>query len=298
VNNLPARCMAGAMLSTAGGSVGAHEAQPAASFAPAWSFEPWVVGCLLLSLCLYLGGLFRLLPRAAQAGAVLRRHAACFTAGWLMLAIALVSPLDALGSRLFSAHMLQHELMMLVAAPLLVLGRPFGVWIWAMPRRWRLAVAWLTRQPAIALPWRLLTWPLMAWLMHALMLWLWHAPALYEAALHDNTMHTLQHASFLISALLFWWTVIGDGTLRPQRGPAMLYLFTTMVHTGMLGALLTWSPALWYASYGAAVPVLGLSALEDQQLGGLIMWIPGGLAYLIAALALGARWLEADTSSA
>jgi putative membrane protein len=196
-----------------------------------------------------------------------------------------------MGTQLFSAHMLQHEAMMIVAAPLLVLGRPFAFWLWGLPPAWRRPVGAAVRTPALQTGWALLTMPLFAWLLHAAVLWLWHVPLLFEAALRSNAVHTLQHVSFLGSALLFWWAVLGDGSFRPQRGLSMLYIFTTMAHTGALGALLTWSEVIWYPSYIGATEVFGMDALEDQQLGGLIMWVPGGLAYLIAGLALVAQWL-------
>ncbi|MBD8530725.1 MULTISPECIES: cytochrome c oxidase assembly protein [unclassified Massilia] len=256
-----------------------------------WTFEPWVVLCLGLSALLYGLGLARLWKKSGEGRARLRLQAWSFGAGWLALAAALVSPIDAMGTLLFSAHMLQHEAMMIVAAPLLVLGRPFALWMWGLPPRWRRPVGAAVRVRAVHAAWTLLTWPLFAWLLHAAVLWLWHAPLFFEAALHSNAIHTLQHVSFLGSALLFWWAVLGIGTFRPQRGLSMLYIFTTMAHTGALGALLTWSGIVWYPSYIGAGEAFGMDALEDQQLGGLIMWVPGGLAYLIAGLALVAKWL-------
>ena len=282
-------CAAFALL--AAGAAHAHDV--AAPVAPqlAWIFEPWVVICLGVSALLYGLGLARLWPKSGAGRAQLRRRACSFFAGWLALAAALVSPLDALGSLLFSAHMLQHEAMMIVAAPLLVLGRPFALWMWGLPPGWRKPVGMAVQGRSMQLGWSLLTWPVFAWLFHAAVLWLWHAPLLFEAALHSNAIHTLQHVSFLGSALLFWWAVLGDGSFRPQRGLSMLYIFTTMAHTGALGALLTWSGIVWYPSYVGAGEAFGMDALEDQQLGGLIMWVPGGLAYLIAGLALASQWL-------
>jgi putative membrane protein len=275
----------------AAGAARAHDV--AAPVAPqlAWTFEPWVVICLGLSALLYGLGLARLWPKSGAGRAQLRRRACGFFVGWLVLAAALVSPLDALGSLLFSAHMLQHEAMMIVAAPLLVLGRPFALWMWGLPPGWRKPVGVAVQGRSVQLGWSLLTWPVFAWLFHAAVLWLWHAPLLFEAALHSNAIHTLQHLSFFGSALLFWWAVLGDGSFRPQRGLSMLYIFTTMAHTGALGALLTWSGIVWYPSYVGAGEAFGMDALEDQQLGGLIMWVPGGLAYLIAGLALASQWL-------
>jgi putative membrane protein len=269
----------------------AHDVAAPAPPAPGWTFEPWVVICLGLSALLYGVGLVRLWKKSGDGRAQLRRRACWFLGGWLALVAALVSPLDAMGTQLFSAHMLQHEAMMIVAAPLLVLGRPFALWMWGLPPGWRRPVAAAVRTGGVQAGWALLTMPVFAWLFHAAVLWLWHAPLLFEAALHSNAIHTLQHVSFLGSALLFWWAVLGDGGFRPQRGLSMLYIFTTMAHTGALGALLTWSGVVWYPSYIGAGEAFGMDALEDQQLGGLIMWVPGGLAYLIAGLALVSKWL-------
>lgn len=258
----------------------AHEAEVNASWS--FTFEPWVVFCLMLSIGLYGLGLTRL---KSNAGWLIRR-AIAFCTGWLILAIALVSPLDTLGSKLFSAHMMQHELMMIAAAPLLVLGRPFGVWLWALPERWRRPVAEIFRHPVILRPWALLSSSLGAWLCHAAALWLWHVPQFFQAALANNGIHAWQHLSFLVSALFFWWAVLGQAS----RGTALACLFTTMLHTGALGVLLTFSATPWYSAYAATTLAFGLTPLEDQQLGGLIMWVPGGLVYVVAALGLMGRY--------
>lgn len=253
--------------------------------------EPMVSLCLVISLGFYLIGLVRLHRRSRNGRARRLREGACFLAGWLMLASALLSPLDTLGSTYFSAHMVQHEILMLVAAPLLVLGRPFGPWLWTLSLHWRLGIAAGARTPAVGAAWRWLTLPLTAWALHALVLWAWHLPRFFDAALQDEGWHSLQHASFLASALVFWWTVIDDGSRHDQRGMALLSLFTTMLHTGALGALLTFSSRCWYVPYIAATGAAGGDCLADQQLGGLIMWIPGGTVYFAAALQIGARWL-------
>lgn len=254
-----------------------------------WSFEPWVVGCLLLSVWGYGVGVRRLWREAGRGRGISLRQALAFAIGWLSLAIALVSPLDPLGVQLFSAHMLQHELLMVVVAPLMCLGRPLAAWTWALSLRWRQRVGGWTRASAWAVAWAAITAPLTSWGLHAVALWGWHVPALFEAALHDDGIHTLQHLSFLGTALLFWWSVLKPAP-RSAQGGAMVYLFTTMVHTGALGALLTLSPVIWYPSYQASASALGIDPLEDQQLGGLVMWVPAGLAYVAAGLALAMRW--------
>jgi putative membrane protein len=257
-----------------------------------WGAEPWVLALLALSLLLYVAGARRLWPRMRHARPRFVRQAACFGAGWIVLVLALASPLDGAGSLAFWAHMVQHELLMIVAAPLMVLGRPLGVWVWALPPGWRGGVGSFTHARSVSLFWGAITRPLNAWILHFAALWLWHVPAFFQAALENNAIHALQHASFLFSALLFWWAVLGKQVGHGARGHAMISLFSTMMHTGALGALFTFSESVWYPVYGdSAWHAFGLTPIEDQQLGGLIMWIPGGLAYVIAGLALMAGWL-------
>jgi putative membrane protein len=251
-----------------------------------------VIVLLVLSLGLYALGVVRVWS-AAQTGAGVRRwRVATFTAGWLALALALVSPLHALGGVLFSAHMTQHELLISVAAPLLVLGRPLVAYLWAMPPEWRRRAGAWSRAPSFAGAWRMLTLPSVAFGLHAIALWAWHLPGPYQATLTSELAHSLQHASFIFTALLFWWTVLGAHGGELARGKSVLYLFATALQTGALGALLTFAPTLWYPAYAATTGAWGLSPLEDQQLGGLIMWIPGSLAYLVAALGIFAEWLR------
>ncbi len=257
-----------------------------------WSFEPWVLFCLLVSAVLYVVGVVRLWRRAGRGHGVSLLHAFAFAGGWLALAGALVTPIDSLSSALFSAHMVQHELLMLVAAPLLVLGRPLAGWAWALPRDWLRAVGGLFHHPAWRVPWLIVTSPFVAWLLHALALWLWHLPAFFDAALDDSAVHAVQHLSFLLMALLFWWSVLG-ATGRREQGVALVSLFTTMVHTGALGALLTFARMPWYAHYFVTTSLFGITALEDQQLGGLIMWVPAGGVYVVAGLWMAARWMKA-----
>ena len=240
---------------------------------------------------LYLAGA-RALWRNAGTGRGLRKwEAGAFAAGWLTIAIALISPLHQLGAVLFSAHMVQHELLMAVAAPLLVLGRPVVIWLWALPLSWRKRLgAWAGTAP-VKRSWGWLTLPLVAWTIHALAIWLWHVPRLFQATLHSELIHTLQHLSFLCSALLFWWALLQIRDGRLGRPVAVVYLFTTAVHTSLLGAILAFSSRVWYPLYDATAS-WGLTPLEDQQLAGLIMWVPAGLAYLVAALAITASWLQ------
>jgi len=278
-----------------------HGAQPHnwQELARAWSFEPLVVVGLTLTAGLFAIGFSRLKREAGKHGSRRTWEAICFAGGWLALFVALVSPLHAWGSVLFSAHMTQHEVLMLVAAPLLVLARPVVPFLWAFPLDWSRRLGNIGKVGWVSSVWHALTIPLVAWLVHAVALWTWHVPVLFEAVLHNEWVHTLQHLSFLVSALLFWWALIHGPRGAMGYGAAVLYLFTTSIHSGALGALLTVAGSVWYPSYIPFTATWGLTPLEDQQLGGLIMWIPAGLVYVIAGLALFAGWLrEADVRAA
>jgi putative membrane protein len=256
-----------------------------------WSFEPWEVGSVGVVALLYVVGLLRLWTRAGVGRGVRVAEAASYGCGLLAIVAALMSPLDGLADALFSAHMVEHELLMVVAAPLLVLGRPLAAWVWAVPASWRRAIGGSFRRPGWRRPWLVFAGPPCAWMLHALALWLWHLPALFEAALESEGIHATQHICFLGTALVFWWSVLG-GTSRRDRGIALLSIFTTMVHTGALGALFTLSTRVWYPSYLATAPAWGLTALEDQQLGGIIMWVPTATIYIVTGIVLAGRWLR------
>jgi cytochrome c oxidase assembly factor CtaG len=219
----------------------------------------------------------------------------CFAAGWLVILFAQVSPLDWLSEQLFAAHMTQHELLMLIAAPLLVLGRPLLVMLWALPLRSRQAIGAATRRPIVSASWRAISAPFAVWLLHGVALWIWHLPSWYEAAVRNESIHLVQHACFLGTALLFWWTLVHGRFGRIGYGAAVLFIFTTMLHSGLLGALFTFGDRAWYPTYARTAPAWNVTGVEDQQLAGLIMWIPFGVVFTIVALALFAAWLgESD----
>jgi putative membrane protein len=261
----------------------AHTGEPIAphDLWSAWSFDPGVVIPLLLSAWLF-----------SRSPGIERWRAACFWAGWLSLVFALVSPLHPMGEALFSAHMAQHEILMAIAAPLLVLSRPLVPFLWGLPFRWRRAAGRWAKTRLVRRAWHVITEPLTAWSLHAVAILVWHAPALFQATLTSDLAHTAQHASFLLSALLFWWALIYSRHATGGYGAAVIYTFTTAVYTGFLGALLALSRTVWYPAYGGAGRSWGLTPLEDQQLGGLIMWVPAGLIYTVAALWFFAAWMR------
>ena len=273
-----------------------HAGAPLHHWWQGWDWSPAIVLPLGATGVLYMRGV-RELWRDHPGRGVERWEAWSFGVGWLVAALALVSPLHAVSEQLFLAHMLQHELLMAVAAPLLVLGRPLVPSLWGLSRPARQRVGAGLRHPAIHAAARSLGTPLGAFALHGTAIWVWHAPALFQATLESDVVHALQHVSFLGTALLFWWTILHARALRGTArgtgyGLAVLLLFATTLHTGALGALLTFSRTLWYPAYGNAAASWGLTALEDQQLAGLLMWIPASVSYLLAALWLFAQWLR------
>jgi len=257
-----------------------------------WGTDPGTIIPILLTGWLYALGLSRTWRASAVGHGIRRWEAACFAGGWFALVVALVSPLHPWGQVLFSAHMTQHEILMLIAAPLLVLGRPMIAFLRALPTSWSQTLARVANSSGWKTIWQFLSNALVAWAIHAIVLWMWHVPALFDATLHTEWIHALQHASFLLSALLFWWAVIYGEQRAMGYGLAVLYLFTTALHSGLLGALLTFASRVWYPSYAHSTQSWGLTPVEDQQLGGLIMWVPAGLVYVVAGLSLFAAWLR------
>lgn len=249
-----------------------------------WNWNPLIAIILLLPTWAYMHGVMQLWKRQTGTG-VAQWQVAAYVLGIFSLFVALVSPVDTLGEQLLSVHMIQHLLLTLVAPPLLVIGTPPTIFLWIFPLSIRRQ---LGRQGMPGTPlhilWHFFTHPLMAWMFYAAALWLWHVPALYQVAVVDATVHWLEHTSFFGTAVLFWYAIFS----RPRShyfGGALM-IFTSALHSSALGALMTLSNSVWYPIYIDRAPAWGISPLEDQQLAGLIMWIPGGIVYLIVTLIL------------
>jgi putative membrane protein len=234
-------------------------------------------------------GLWRLWGRTGIGRGVRSIEAGAFAVGGVALILALLSPLETLATTLLSAHMAQHMLLITLAPPLLLLGRPDAVLAAAAPARWRKATvrsAWL-RSPARAF--RRLARPLPAALLHAAAIWAWHAPVAFQAALGGGLLHHGEHAAFLLTALLFWQAVIHAARSPSMLLPAIVAVLVTLIQSGLLGALLTFSGQPLYPAHGERAVLWGLTPIEDQQLAGLIMWAPVGGIYVFAGLALASK---------
>ena len=278
----------------------AHEGHEAAATLPRW--QPWdtvFAVVLVVAVSIYTRGVRRLWRSPVRRLALEPWRIGAFALGWLALAVALASPLDPLADALFSAHMTQHELLMLVAAPLFVVARPGSPLLWALAwhRRERLAVR--LRRPKVRATWRALTRPVVVFALLGLALWVWHAPVLFEAALRNQAIHAVQHAMLFWTAVLFWYAHVHGRDDRIDHAGAGPFVFLTALHSGVLGALLTWAPSVWYRTYDGRTDTFGLTALRDQQLAGLIILVPAGALCVVVGLAcLAARLGDAENRGA
>lgn len=290
---VPALVLALLMLLTAVSPAAAHGSGTEGDLWRHWAWQD--LPLLTLIGVVYVRGLRSLWKRAGTGSGISRGQAAMACLGWGVFLFALVSPLDALSEELFTAHMVQHLLLVLVAAPLFVISRFSLALTWALPPRWikRIWKQWKWKQA-----WDFMSRPVTAGLLHAAAIWIWHTPRLYEASLHNEVIHFAEHASFFVTAF-FFWQVFADiaedaRMVRSARfGLGIFMVFGVMLVSGFLGVLIAFSPYVWYPSYAHETIRYGLTALEDQQLAGTIMWVPSGVAYVAAALLVIWRWLSA-----
>lgn len=259
-----------------------------------WNFNPSVVFGILALAALYAYGIGPLRLRWHIGPPVPRVRFVTFYLGLGVLAFALLSPLDELGDAyLFSAHMVQHMLLVMVVPPLLLLGTP-GWLIRPVARRTGLLA--LARWLNGALPSaRGLLLPLVVFTLFNADFWLWHAPTFYDLTLRNESVHVLEHLTFLIFATLNWLPILSplpEDFPRLPRLAQVLYLFLSCQPMVLLGALLTFAGQPLYAPYIAAPRIFGLSPLADQQLGGLIMWIPGNIVYILMMSVIFFQWVQ------
>lgn len=259
-----------------------------------WNWDGITIASLGVLTGVYGVGLARLWRSAGPDRGVSRWQAASFTAAMASLVVALISPLDPMSDELQSAHMVQHMVLMMVAAPLFVMGAPALVMLWALPRAVRQAAGrWLGGLGAWRPPWYLLWQPVLLFGLFALALWVWHLPGLYEAALRSRPVHELQHIMFFVASCLFWRVLLDPlSRLRMNVGAGVVYLFLTSLHATFLGVFMALSPRVWYDDYVSRTAAWGLTPLEDQQLAGLVMWMPACMVYAVVAAVIFALWMR------
>jgi cytochrome c oxidase assembly factor CtaG/polyferredoxin len=269
------------------------------AFLRSWPFDPWLLVALLSTAGVYLRGWLVLHRR--DGGRWHGSRLVAFLSGLTAIYLALASPIEPFAALSLQVHMLQHLLLMMVAPPLLWLGAPFFPLLRGLPQPVRIYwVAPLFRSPAVRKFFTRLTHPMAALPLFVATNWLWHTPAAYELALHSSEWHFLQHACFLFAGLLFWYPVVRPYPSRPRWSLWLLlpYLFLADLQNTALSAVFTFSDRILYPHY-LQMPRLGqLTALADQSAAGVLMWIPGSIAFLLPLLAIGFRLLYGQETEA
>lgn len=254
----------------------------------AWEWRPFVSLLLGGLTTLYLLGWLRLRRQRVNSRLATRWRLGAYLSGMAILALALMSPIDILGGQLLFMHMIQHKLTVMAAAPLLWLGNPFPIGLWGLPGPLRKTVATLfTHRSWFRQALTAVTAPGVTWLVFIVVYIGWHDPNLYNLALRVDWVHDLQHITFFVAALLFWWPVVGAAPHLHQRfSPwvAIAYLMLAVVPNAIAGVVIANSSSLIYTYYASAPRIWGFTTLQDQATGGMIMWIQGSEMLMQAAL--------------
>lgn len=231
--------------------------------------------------------------RAARRSTVPWPTALAFYVGLVAIAAATSSPLDSAAQRSLTAHMTQHVILLAVAAPLLAIGRPVPTLLWALPAGARRRTTGVARRLTRSHGRHVALWIGGAVLVQGAVMWAWHVPVAYEAALRHPPLHFLEHATFLLAATAAWWAVAVAG--RRFRGAAAVAALLGSVPGAVLGAAMVLSPRPWYPTY---VTGSVSHALVDQQIAGVVMWAFGGMAVVITGAAFFASWLAHEPAPA
>jgi putative copper resistance protein D len=255
----------------------------------AWRLELLPLAGVALATVAYLWAV-RQVARSHRSNPPPRWRTAAFLGGMAAIVVALCSPIEAYEGQLFSVHMVQHMLLELAAAPLILLGAPVTLTLRAASPRVRRGLLTILHSRAVAV----LTFPLLTWLLFAAVNWGWHFSALYDQALENAPLHYFQHGTFLVAALLFWWPVVGadPGRWRLPYPARLFYLFLAMPQNSFLGVALMSAPTVLFPHYLTNLRRWGPSAIADQNLGGIVMWVFGDLVFLAAMACVVAAWVR------
>jgi cytochrome c oxidase assembly factor CtaG len=262
-----------------------------------WAWRPEIILTLGLAAGLQLAGRWRL-KRRGSSQLVKPWRGVSYLVGLAVLGIALMSPIDVLSGQFFFMHMVQHLLLVMIAPPLLLLGDPMPTMMWGLPSSLRLEMGrWLRPESPFRQAVRALTTPGLVWLYFVAVLVGWHDPRLYNLTLESELVHDLEHLTFFGTAMLFWWHVIGSAPRihrRLSKGVRIGYALSVVPPTALTGIAIAFASKPIYEYY-TTVPRLGkMTVLQDQMLGGVIMWIPGSMMYIVAALILIAHVVRAE----
>ena len=256
---------------------------------PGWLLDPVLICLLLATLGVYLYETVPIIRRRGWGPHLSVWRPICLSGALIVLAMALLSPLDGIGERyLFWVHMVQHMTLTLVVAPLILLGLP-GWMVDGLVQNQH--VRGITRR--LLCP---LLRPLPTLLISQSILIAWHVPAMFELALRNAIMHDIEHLSFMVSGILMWWPILSRSRVLPRSEPIWLipYLFILPIPTAVLGALITFSRQVIYETYALAPRLSDISALQDQELSGLLMWVPGKLLFWVVMGIVFYQWFSKE----
>lgn len=253
-----------------------------------WEWRPEILVVIVPMGVLYLLGWRRLRRQSTYHKLANRWRLASYLSGLAIIALSLMSPIDRLGGQLFFMHMIQHMLFMMFAAPLLWFAEPFPIALWGLPTRARHAVSGLfMRDSAFRRALAFVTSPGATWLIFITIYLGWHDSHAYNAALYHEWVHNIQHITFFGASMLYWWPVIGAAPHIHSRFPGwakLPYLIGAIPPNMFVGISIAFATDVRYSYYESVPRFWGLTVMQDQQLGGAIMWIPGSMMFIIAAL--------------
>lgn len=271
-----------------------------------WDWRVEVILVLITAGTLYTVGWWRLRQRSATRLSRHRWHAkarwrpVAYLSGLLILGIALMSPIDVLASQLFTMHMVQHVLLVMIVPPLLLIANPLPFSLWGLPGSLRTkAGALLKREAPFRKGLKKLTSAGLVWMAFVIVYWGWHDPNAYDLALRSAFVHDLEHITFFAGSVLFWWHAIGAGPRihRPMsQGIRFAFLLSAVPISMVAGLAITFATQPIYGYYEAMPRLWGISVMDDQRIAGVIMWVLGSMMYMIAALIIAARWLQREES--
>lgn len=269
-----------------------------------WDPRAEVIFVLALAGIIYLRGYLRLRNRTASNRQFSRLQArawwrpASYLSGLVIIAVALMSPIDVLATQLFTMHMVQHVLLVMIAPPLMLIANPLPYSLWGLPDQLRPGAGRLLRQGSqFRVRLKQATGAGLVWMLFVVIYWGWHDARMYTLALQNGLLHDVEHLSFFTVSLLFWWHAIGAGPrIHKVFSPAVriAFLLSAIPINMIAGVAIAFANSPIYPFYAAMPRLWGLSVMDDQQLAGVIMWVPGSMMYLIAALFLAARWLSQE----
>ncbi|MEM7537294.1 MAG: cytochrome c oxidase assembly protein [Chloroflexota bacterium] len=267
-----------------------------------WEWRPEVIAVLALFGFLYTTGwwhlytLHRTKQKHPQKKLATIGKLVCYLSGLMILATSLLSPIDMLGGQLFFMHMIQHLLTIMVAAPLIWLAHPFPISLWGLPRPLRLAVAGLMHKNALfRRGLAAITGPGPSWVIFIVVYLGWHDSTLYNLALRRDWVHDIQHITFFGAGMLYWWHVIGAAPRIHgpfSRWARMAFLIVTVPPNMIAGTTISFATEPIYTYYATIPRFWGFTVMQDQMLGGTIMWILGSMMYIMAALVILAVYLS------